>query len=296
MFTRDQIVSFCAVYECGSYSAAARRIGRDRSTVREHVTILEDSIGVELFDIEGRSAVPTNAAKQLYPRGAAISRQIEEFEKAALNSFDQEILILNIYHDAMIPSSLIAHIERNIRQQYPQTQLNWLHRSRQEAMEDLISGQAHLALMPIKMMVRPDKEVNFINLGRVPLSIYVGADSPLTKRSDVRITDLQIEKQYILENHSDTGLQGAKVSPNSSIVSNNDVVIELLKHNGWAALPDELATPFCQLGHISKIDCFEVASTINYNICVFFSPSLEHNEIIAYALGEIRKYSQSAFV
>lgn len=296
MFTRDQIVSFCAVYECGSYSAAARRIGRDRSTVREHVTILEDSIGVELFDIEGRSAVPTNAAKQLYPRGAAISRQIEEFEKAALNSFDQEILVLNIYHDAMIPSSLIAHIERNIRQQYPQTQLNWLHRSRQEAMEDLISGQAHLALMPIKMMVRPDKEVNFINLGRVPLSIYVGADSPLTKRSDVRITDLQIEKQYILENHSDTGLQGAKVSPNSSIVSNNDVVIELLKHNGWAALPDELATPFCQLGHISKIDCFEVASTINYNICVFFSPSLEHNEIIAYALGEIRKYSQSAFV
>ncbi|CCN80646.1 putative Transcriptional regulator, LysR family protein [Vibrio nigripulchritudo SFn27] len=296
MFTRDQIVSFCAVYECGSYSAAARRIGRDRSTVREHVTILEDSIGVDLFDIEGRSAVPTNAAKQLYPRGAAISRQIEEFEKAALNSFDQEILVLNIYHDAMIPSSLIAHIERNIRQQYPQTQLNWLHRSRQEAMEDLISGQAHLALMPIKMMVRPDKEVNFINLGRVPLSIYVGANSPLTKRSDVRITDLQIEKQYILENHSDTGLQGAKVSPNSSIVSNNDVVIELLKHNGWAALPDELATPFCQLGHISKIDCFEVASTINYNICVFFSPSLEHNEIIAYALGEIRKYSQSAFV
>ncbi|EGU61635.1 Transcriptional regulator, LysR family protein [Vibrio nigripulchritudo ATCC 27043] len=296
MFTRDQIVSFCAVYECGSYSAAARRIGRDRSTVREHVTILEDSIGVDLFNIEGRSAVPTNAAKQLYPRGAAISRQIEEFEKAALNSFDQEILVLNIYHDAMIPSSLIAHIERNIRQQYPQTQLNWLHRSRQEAMEDLISGQAHLALMPIKMMVRPDKEVNFINLGRVPLSIYVGADSPLTKRSDVRITDLQIEKQYILENHSDTGLQGAKVSPNSSIVSNNDVVIELLKHNGWAALPDELATPFCQLGHISKIDCFEVASTINYNICVFFSPSLEHNEIIAYALGEIRKYSQSAFV
>ncbi|BDU39334.1 LysR family transcriptional regulator [Vibrio nigripulchritudo] len=296
MFTRDQIVSFCAVYECGSYSAAARRIGRDRSTVREHVTILEDSIGVDLFNIEGRSAVPTNAAKQLYPRGAAISRQIEEFEKAALNSFDQEILFLNIYHDAMIPSSLIAHIERNIRQQYPQTQLNWLHRSRQEAMEDLINGQAHLALMPIKMMVRPDKEVNFINLGRVPLSIYVGADSPLTKRSDVRITDLQIEKQYILENHSDTGLQGAKVSPNSSIVSNNDVVIELLKHNGWAALPDELATPFCQLGHISKIDCFEVASTINYNICVFFSPSLEHNEIIAYALGEIRKYSQSAFV
>ncbi|CCO44260.1 putative Transcriptional regulator, LysR family protein [Vibrio nigripulchritudo SOn1] len=296
MFTRDQIVSFCAVYECGSYSAAARRIGRDRSTVREHVTILEDSIGVDLFDIEGRSAVPTNAAKQLYPRGAAISRQIEEFEKAALNSFDQEILVLNIYHDAMIPSSLIAHIERNIRQQYPQTQLNWLHRSRQEAMEDLISGQAHLALMPIKMMVRPDKEVNFINLGRVPLSIYVGANSPLTKRSDVRITDLQIEKQYILEIHSDTGLQGAKVSPNSSIVSNNDVVIELLKHNGWAALPDELATPFCQLGHISKIDCFEVASTINYNICVFFSPSLEHNEIIAYALGEIRKYSQSAFV
>ncbi|USD43397.1 LysR family transcriptional regulator [Vibrio sp. SCSIO 43135] len=292
MFTRDQIMSFCAVYEHGSYSAAARVIGRDRSTVREHVTILEDSIGVDLFEIQGRSAVPTNTARQLYPRGVAIARQIEEFEKAAFNSFDQELLTLNIYHDAMIPASLIAHIEKSVRSQYPQTQLNWLHRSRHEAMEDLTNGQAHLALMPIKMMVHPDKEVNFINLGRVPLSVYTGIDNSLGKKQSVRLADLQLDKQYILENHHDASLQGVKISPDYSVVSNNDVVIELLKLGGWAALPEELAAPFCQMGTLTKVDSYELASTLNYNICVFFSPSLEHNQIIAHALNETREYSK----
>jgi len=292
MFTRDQIISFCAVYEEGSYSAAARKIGRDRSTVREHVTILEDNIGVALFEIVGRSAIPTAPAKQLFPRSIAIARQIEEFEQAALHSFEQELLTLNIYYDPIVPVSLMAHIAHKMEERHPEVQINWLQKHRQQAMDDLISRQAHLALMPIKMMVKPDKEVNYINLGRVPLSVYTGSRHTLANRENVRIAELQLSKQYIFETHFDAELQGTKISPNYSLISSNDLVIELLKQGGWAALPDEFAKDYLQLGYIKKVDCYELANTIDYNICVFFSPALEHNEVISNALSEIRDYSQ----
>ncbi|GAL25196.1 transcriptional regulators LysR family [Vibrio variabilis] len=292
MFTREQIMSFCAVFEHGSYSAAARALGRDRSTVREHVTILEDNIGVDLFSIQGRSAVPTNTAKKLYPRGVSVARQIEEFEKAAFNSFEQELLTLNVYHDAMIPSPLIAYMECALSEEFSQLQVNWLHRSRQQAMEDLLKEKAHLALMPIKMNVQPDREVNYLNLGRVPVSVYTGTESLIGNKTAVRLADLQLTRQYILENHYDAALQGVQISPSYSIVSNNDVVIELLKNNGWALLPDELATPFCQRGDIQKVDSYEVVNTINYNICTFYSPSLEHNPIVQFSLDVLRRYAR----
>lgn len=292
MFTRDQIISFCAVYEEGSYSAAARRIGKDRSTVREHVTILEDNIGVELFEIVGRSALPTAPAKQLFPRSVAIVRQIEEFEQAALHSFEQELLTLNIYYDPIVPVSLMAHIAHKMEERHPEVQINWLQKHRRQAMEDLISRQAHLALMPIKMMVKPDKEVNYINLGRVPLSVYTGSRHTLANRKSVRIAELQLSKQYIFEAHYNAELQGTKISPNYSLIGSNDLALELLKHDGWAALPDEFAKDFVELGYIKKVDCYELVNTIDYNICVFFSPSLEHNNVISCALEQIRSYSQ----
>ncbi|MBW3695172.1 LysR family transcriptional regulator [Vibrio sp. T187] len=291
MFTREQIVSFCAVYEKGSYSAAARHLGRDRSTVREHVNILEDTVGLPLFDIQGRQAVPTEVARVLFPRGVTIARQIEEFEKAALNSFNQEISTLNIYHDAIIPLALMSYVEEKMSEVSSLTQINWLHKQRRNAMEDLVSGEAHLALMPIKMMVHPDKEVNFINLGSIDVSVYTGVDSPLANKQNVRLADLQLEKQYICENHFDASLQGAKISPDYSLVSNYDVLIEFLRCRGWAAIPDAYAKSYCDAGIITAVDCYEVANAINYNICVFFSPALEHNKIISTAMEMIKEYA-----
>src|SRR6202035_4937415 len=61
----DQLRSFLAAVDEGSFSAAARKLRRAQSAVSELVSTLEDQIGVTLFDRSGRYP-------KLTPQGAVL--------------------------------------------------------------------------------------------------------------------------------------------------------------------------------------------------------------------------------
>src|SRR5258706_9544581 len=61
----DQLRSFIAAVDEGSFSAAARKLQRAQSAVSELVSTLEDQIGVVLFDRSGRYP-------RLTPEGAVL--------------------------------------------------------------------------------------------------------------------------------------------------------------------------------------------------------------------------------
>ncbi|MEZ8949594.1 MULTISPECIES: LysR family transcriptional regulator [unclassified Vibrio] len=294
MFTKDQIVSFCAVFDKGSFSAGARFLNRDRTTVREHISVMEDNMRLPLFEMKGRSTLPTLAAKKLYPRAKIIVRQIEEFELTALNSFNNDLLIININHDTTIPISLIHHINSAISKDFPNIQLNWLHRGRKETIDELISGQAHLALMTIKMLVQPENEVNYINLGRIQHKVYAGAKSHLANRM-VKISDLKLEKQFIYEHYFNASIQGSNISPQYQLVSTKDVLIELLEKDGWAVLPTEHVEKHYSKDSIVELDVFELVNSLDYHIGIFFSPSLEQHDVISNIMTKIRNYAEKEY-
>lgn len=58
--------AFCAVYEEGSFTAAARRLGLSQPTVSSHVRSLEEDLGAPVFDRMARESQPTRAAHVLY--------------------------------------------------------------------------------------------------------------------------------------------------------------------------------------------------------------------------------------
>ncbi len=60
------LASFSAVMETGSYSAAARRLGVDKTLVSRRVKSLERGLGVRLLHRTTRSISPTEAGQRLY--------------------------------------------------------------------------------------------------------------------------------------------------------------------------------------------------------------------------------------
>ncbi|GAL31557.1 transcriptional regulators LysR family [Vibrio maritimus] len=54
MFSYEHLAAFCATVEEGSYSQAARKLQKDRTTIREQIKALEDSYAVTLFEIQAR--------------------------------------------------------------------------------------------------------------------------------------------------------------------------------------------------------------------------------------------------
>jgi len=61
----SQIRTFCTVFELGSYSAAARRIGLSTSAVWEQVKEIERQYATRLFVRQGRQVVATSSGQRL---------------------------------------------------------------------------------------------------------------------------------------------------------------------------------------------------------------------------------------
>jgi DNA-binding transcriptional LysR family regulator len=61
-----QLEVFAGVYELRSFSRAASALRLTQSTVSEHVRLLEEELGVRLFDRLGRESVPTRAGELLH--------------------------------------------------------------------------------------------------------------------------------------------------------------------------------------------------------------------------------------
>src|SRR5436305_12850531 len=64
----DQLQSFCAIADCGSFTEAARRVHKTQSAVSMQIKRLEERLGEELFLRDGRTVVLTSEGEALYGR------------------------------------------------------------------------------------------------------------------------------------------------------------------------------------------------------------------------------------
>jgi len=62
----DQLQTFCAIADCGSFTEAARRVHKTQSAVSMQIKRLEERLGQALFVREGRSITLTREGEELY--------------------------------------------------------------------------------------------------------------------------------------------------------------------------------------------------------------------------------------
>ena len=70
----DQLQSFCAIADCGSFTAAARRVNKTQSAVSMQIKRLEERLGHALLSRDGRSVSLTNHGEELYARARRMLR------------------------------------------------------------------------------------------------------------------------------------------------------------------------------------------------------------------------------
>src|ERR1700685_3501554 len=82
----DQLRTFIAAADEGSFSAAGRRLRRAQSVVSQTLANLEGQLGVKLFDRSGRFPVLTDQGRALLADARAVAGHIELL-KAQARSF-----------------------------------------------------------------------------------------------------------------------------------------------------------------------------------------------------------------
>ncbi len=70
----DQLQSFCAIADCGSFTEAARRVNKTQSAVSMQIKRLEERLGHPLLTRDGRSVALTEHGEALYSRARRMLR------------------------------------------------------------------------------------------------------------------------------------------------------------------------------------------------------------------------------
>ena len=126
-WTLDQLQQFVATAESGSFSEAARQLGKAQSAVSTAIGLLEADLGVELFDRTRRSARLTNAGEILLLEAQELMNQAQSLDKRAHSlSFGQDAK-LSVALDEALPYSVISQIIREIAQYFPDLELTLLN-------------------------------------------------------------------------------------------------------------------------------------------------------------------------
>jgi DNA-binding transcriptional LysR family regulator len=121
----DQLSTFIAAADEGSFSAAGRRLRRAQSVVSQTLANLEGQLGVKLFDRSGRLPVLTDQGRALLADARAIAGNVELFKAQArclAGGLEPE---LSVAVDIMFPDATFAAAVADFQQEYPTTLLRF---------------------------------------------------------------------------------------------------------------------------------------------------------------------------
>ncbi len=292
MQTYDQLASFVAVYEQGSYIAAAKKLNKSRATVREQVLSYEDHLGYELFEIVARMAKPTLKAKGLYHRAKSIVRQNEELAHYSSYYFHSEKTEITLYHDSMVPLGMIAAVEAKFHEHFPFVKVHWLQRIYTDAVDCLQNQTAELAIYTSRTLSLPDNEIGYMSLGSMVASAYCGTDSPLVSQQPVCARDMTLHTQYVCDDAQINNTTQEVRAPRYQTVSNNELRCHLIANDGWGILPDHIAEPYVLQGRLVKLQTDIMYKSPLLTLSIYYHQGNRGSKIIQTLISGCTEYAK----
>jgi DNA-binding transcriptional LysR family regulator len=236
----EQLKALLATAETGSFSAAARKLGKSQSVVSTAIANLEIDLGLALFDRSARYPVLTEAGTRIHQEASILLAQSERLQAIAgeLAAGIESRLTLAIDDDSHLP--WLGSLLEEFATRYPGVELELLFPLMEDVTELLKSGRAQLGISYQK--AQPEREIASRSLGSVGMPLVVSPDHPLAHRTPLRESDLQGARQLMVTGRREgTERHRFRLSAQVWWVEGDLGILELVKLGlGWAAIPDFL--------------------------------------------------------
>jgi DNA-binding transcriptional LysR family regulator len=119
----DQLRTFIAAVDAGSFSAAGRRLGRAQSVVSQTLANLEGQLGVRLFERGGRYPVLTGEGRALLADARAVAGSVDVFKARARGLAGGLEPELSVVVDVMFPTAVLTCAVAAFQAEFPSTPL-----------------------------------------------------------------------------------------------------------------------------------------------------------------------------
>jgi len=121
--TLDQLRTFIAAADEGSFSAAGRKLRRAQSVVSQTLANLEAQLGVKLFDRSARYPRLTEEGRSLLADARSVADNIDGFQARARAMREGLEAELSVVVDVMLPMEALTRAATHSRKSYPHTPL-----------------------------------------------------------------------------------------------------------------------------------------------------------------------------
>ncbi|MCF1427371.1 MAG: LysR family transcriptional regulator [Shewanella sp.] len=253
MYTLEQLACFVATVDQGSFSAAARVLGKVQSAVSQQIINLEVDSNQTLFTRSGRYPELTEAGKQLLPYAQAVLAQQKLFEQQLTLLESRQPARLTLALDEGIPAAGLKDVLITMAAEFPGLAFETLSASSPDIIELVQQGRAGTGLV-FSSLEYPSL-LHFDSVGTVTFDILVSPQHPLALDKPKHTDQLKLHRQLVIGARNQVGSAfNYPLSPDVWQADNYYMLNELTKAGlGWAMLPQHIAAQAITEGSLIKL-------------------------------------------
>lgn len=252
-FNSDSIELFLAVIERGSFSAAARALGKVPSAVSMGIGNLEAELGYPLFDRSHREPVPTAMASALVPHARLIFEQLKQLQVHAVE--------LSLGLESKLSIGVVADIDKSrlmtaikvIAERHPLLEVEVLSAPQDDVLALLHSGRVSVCLAYAGLSMNVLERFQFVGTERVTATL--GANNPLFQGQDLFLEELVHVRQIVVASRD------LPISQTRPLVAESywrtdtlSAALEMVEAGlGWGNFPLSVVQPLLDAGRLKRL-------------------------------------------
>jgi DNA-binding transcriptional LysR family regulator len=253
LLTPDNLAMLQTIAQLGSLAAAARQMGLVPSAITYRVRQIEDALDVLLFDRSTRTAVLTDAGRELVDEGQRILNDIDAVAlrvKRVATGWEPR---LTLSVDSLIAQSTLFELTEAFFALNPPTQLKLQRETLSGTWEALVNGAADLAL---GVVVEQASTAGIQSKLLVPFVFAVAPHHPLAAAPEPLADALVAQHRAVAVADSTRSGAGMNVGLFSGqrVLTVSDMHAKLdaqLRGLGCGNLPQCLAQPYIDAGRLA---------------------------------------------
>ena len=238
----DQLRTFIAAVDEGSFSAAARKLNRVQSAVSGWVNALEEQIGVPLFDRSGRYPKLTPEGIVLLADARNIVAGVNTMKARARQMSSGTEPELSVVVDVFFPTKAIVALARDFAQAFPHTPLRLYVEALGASYKSVLDERCSLGIVAVLPMTFPT--LTSVHLGEVSLQMVAAPTHPLAAlRGPITRADLGHHVQLVLTDRSQlmAGQEYGVLSPHTWRLADLSAKHAFLLNGlGWGSMPQHM--------------------------------------------------------
>lgn len=247
------LVFFADVVDAGSFAAASRRMGLDRSNVSRRINEMEQQLGSQLLRRTTRSMELTEAGAFFYERCCMVRAEVDYAQKAMWDLSGSVRGRVTVSCPPMLAQEIIAPLLVDFCRQYPLVDLKLILKNH---VSDLLTGKVDISL---KLTDSPEPATVARRLASVRWLICASpaylADKaePASPADLARLDWVDQWKREFLELDGGHGIERVRIHMRLESIDLTLLRRTLVDGLGVGVLPDYAAQPALEAGRLKQL-------------------------------------------